>query len=119
MGDLSRNFDRKEFACECGCGFDEVSPDLVALLQKCRDRIGVPIVINSGCRCPYHNSVVGGVVNSAHTRGTAADVACNTSGLRLNLVGCFTNYFDRIGIGKTFIHVDVDTELPQEVMWLY
>jgi hypothetical protein len=25
----------------------------------------------------------------------------------------------RIGIGKTFIHVDVDDTLPQNVMWLY
>ena len=27
--------------------------------------------------------------------------------------------FTRIGVAKTFIHVDCDMELPQEVMWMY
>ena len=27
MGDLTKNFSRSEFACKCGCGFDDI--DLV------------------------------------------------------------------------------------------
>jgi len=27
--------------------------------------------------------------------------------------------FDRIGIGATFIHVDIDESKPQDVLWEY
>lgn len=43
------------------------------LLQPLRDRLGEPIAITSGYRCPGVNRLVGGVVNSQHTRGEAAD----------------------------------------------
>lgn len=72
--DLSKNFSRYEFACKCGCGFDRVNPRLVHLIQEIRDEIGEPVVIYSGCRCAKHNMAVGGVVDSAHTTGEAADI---------------------------------------------
>ena len=74
MGDISKNFSRSEFACHCGCGYDEVSTNLVRALQKLRDRIGKPMVVISGCRCSRHNRAVGGAKASQHLRGTAADV---------------------------------------------
>lgn len=67
------NFTRSEFACKCGCGFDQIDLELVALCQKLRDRFGGPVVISSGCRCPEHNRRVGGKVNSRHLLGRAVD----------------------------------------------
>ena len=55
MGDLSKNFSRSEFECSCGCGFDDVSVELVELLQEIRDEIEEPIAITSACRCKEHN----------------------------------------------------------------
>ena len=43
------------------------------VLQPLRDRFG-PIRINSGYRCPELNEAVGGVANSHHLRGEAADI---------------------------------------------
>ena len=43
------------------------------VLQPLRDRFG-PIRINSGYRCPELNKAVGGVANSQHMRGEAADI---------------------------------------------
>jgi len=43
------------------------------VLQPLRDRFG-PIRINSGYRCPELNGAVGGVKNSQHMRGEAADI---------------------------------------------
>ena len=43
------------------------------VLQPLRDRFG-PIRINSGYRCPELNEAVGGVANSQHMRGEAADI---------------------------------------------
>jgi uncharacterized protein YcbK (DUF882 family) len=72
MGDLSRNFSRSEFACP-HCGEVEIDPLLVATLQRIRDKAG-PVVVTSGYRCPVHNEAVGGVNNSQHIYGRAADI---------------------------------------------
>jgi len=29
------------------------------------------------------------------------------------------NYFNRVGIGQDFIHIDLDPNKNKEVMWLY
>lgn len=48
--------------------------NLALLLQKIRDKYGKSIIISSGFRCPKLNSVVGGVSNSDHVYGAAADI---------------------------------------------
>ena len=56
MGDLTRNFSRWEFACSCGCGFDDVSYNLLDYLEITRAFFGnKPITITSGCRCEEYN----------------------------------------------------------------
>mgnify|MGYP000181511648 CR=1 FL=1 len=78
MGDLSKNFNRSEFACKgknC-CGHSAaVHPDLVDALQTLRDRIGKPLSITSGFRCNRHNKAVGGAKASKHMDGTAFDIS--------------------------------------------
>ncbi|GAH42080.1 unnamed protein product [marine sediment metagenome] len=74
MGDLSANFDRDEFSCGCGCGKVAVRLPLIAALQELRDLVKVPIVITSGYRCTAFNRSVGGVSNSYHIAGMAADI---------------------------------------------
>lgn len=73
MGDLTENFSRWEFACKCGCGFDDINICLVNRLQVVRDIIQVSIIINSGCRCKAHNKAVGGSSVSFHLTGEATD----------------------------------------------
>lgn len=43
------------------------------VLDPIRDRINTPILITSGYRCPKINRLVGGVDNSQHMSGCAAD----------------------------------------------
>jgi hypothetical protein len=80
MGDLSKNFSRCEFSCQCGCGFDRIKPELVEQIQRFRNFLWisngreVPVRICSGCRCPGHNEAIGGTRNSLHVQGNAADV---------------------------------------------
>jgi hypothetical protein len=58
-------------------GVDEVC-NLCALvhnvLQPLRDAMGESIKIGSGYRCPQLNKAVGGVSNSQHIKGEAADL---------------------------------------------
>jgi hypothetical protein len=79
----SEFFTREEFRCQCGgkyCdGFPvEPEPDLVRFCNKFRRRLCVPVTIvesgGSGVRCPQHNAAVGGVANSKHLYGKAADL---------------------------------------------
>ena len=68
------NFTRDEFAGKCGCGFDEIDPLLVSTLQRLRDEVQRPVVVNSGCRCRSHNAAVNGSKTSQHLKGKAADI---------------------------------------------
>lgn len=42
-------------------------------LEAVRERLGVPVIISSGYRCPELNKAVGGQPNSQHLTGQAAD----------------------------------------------
>jgi|SRR3989338_9474073 len=119
MGDLSKYFDRKEFACKCGCGFDDVHPRLIERLEAVRELYCEPLLITSGCRCAKHNEASGGKEDSAHLRGLAADIQVSNSRERYELLIFLLNRFYRIGIAKTFIHVDVDTLKDKDVCWMY
>ncbi len=67
-------FKREEFTCKCGCGTNKTVSKLVETLDVIRAKVGVPVTVISGTRCPKHNASVGGVANSAHTTGEAADI---------------------------------------------
>ena len=71
-----KNFEPTEFRCNCGrCTGYPTWMKQVELkhLQKIRNHYGKPMTITSGLRCSYENSRVGGVANSGHTKGYAAD----------------------------------------------
>lgn len=64
-------------------GIDNTPPawarqNLVALVQNVldplREAYGKPIYVTSGYRCPRLNAAVGGVANSNHMKGLAADI---------------------------------------------
>lgn len=114
---LSANFMASEFACKCGCGFGmkpgDVDPRLVIGLQTIRRWLGVPLTVNSGCRCPAWNKKQGGVENSFHIQGIAADI---TGAPIEEIIHCAEQIpvFKNGGIGrypkKNFVHLDVRGE---------
>lgn len=85
MGDLSGNFSRREFACECGCGLDTVDARLLFMMQASCDHfaqvLGVPKVkatVSGPNRCKKHNAAVQKSLglpanDSQHSRCRAAD----------------------------------------------
>lgn len=112
--------------CKDGCGKSNISLDLVDRLQRLRTLLGRPIEINSGCRCMAHNIAVGGVSDSAHVcdngkDGEAADIKITDPILLWAMVNIIFTYnlFDRIGVGKSLLHVDVSKSLPHPRIWVY
>lgn len=88
MGTITKDFSYKEFEASqtaerggiCNVITSSAVRDAVKelaerVLQPLRDRVGHPLRINSGYRCPDLNRAVGGVPASQHVRGEAADVA--------------------------------------------
>lgn len=114
MGDLTKNFSRAEFACKCGCGYDDIDEDLVKLLQGLRNWWRRPVRINSGCRCAEHNADVGGAPASKHVLGIAADVTVD--GIPPEEVyrwlECLLGEAGGLGKYETFTHVDVRANGP-------
>lgn len=53
---------------------ENLSKLCVFILQPIRDRYGKPLHISSGFRCKKLNQKVGGVTNSQHQYGEAADI---------------------------------------------
>ncbi len=115
-----RYFQPHEFACRCGCGkgFADMDPHLLALLDAARDKAGLPMQLTSAFRCPAHNRAVGGVADSSHTKGMAVDIRCADSRSRFVLIPTLVAVgFRRIEAAPTWIHVDVDPDKPQDVLF--
>lgn len=75
MGDISLNFNRKEFECNCGCKQDTVDFQLISTLEILREVFeGKAIHINSGNRCVEYNKKIGGTPRSQHLLSKAADI---------------------------------------------
>jgi len=99
MGDLSRNFSRKEFACKCGCGFDTVDAELINVMQmNVRDRFG-KILVPSGCRCYTHNIKSGGSKSSQHLKGKACDFIATEHDMEYIYDYLCNKFPDKFGIG--------------------
>ena len=99
---------------------DMMEEDFLERLDLVRDLYGAPIQVTSGYRTIEHNERVGGVKNSSHLLGWAADLHVGNSRNRYMLLNaCLEAGFLRIGIGANFIHVDCDPEKSQVQMWTY
>lgn len=114
--ELTKDFNKIEFESKDGSEMTETAFNNIKLvavnLQKIRDHINKPIVVNSGYRSPQHNKKIGGVTNSYHTKGLAADIV--VKGMRTkNLAaiirkmmknGCLNK--GGVGLYNNFVHVD-------------
>lgn len=115
-------FKPAEFDCKCGAcnmGYSDMDVQFVQKLDLARSIAKTAFVITSGFRCFDHNRRVGGIEESAHLTGNAADIACTRSHERFLIVSALLKVgFDRILIYDTFIHVDNDKTKPTKVLWI-
>lgn len=89
-------------------------------LVRARTTAGIPFEVNSGFRTPARNRKVGGKADSPHLAGHAADIHVVNSRPRfLILKAAVEAGINRIGIGRTFIHLDYDPSKDPDVTWLY
>ncbi len=90
------------------------------MLDAARGFANMPFVINSAYRTEAHNRRVGGVDSSAHTTGHAVDIRVKGGRQKYLIIrACMQAGFNRIGISRTFVHVDNDPDKPENVIWTY
>ena len=135
------NFKQKEFLCNCGCGEYRINHQLVKALDMAvsemkRDRKGFVCIVTSGCRCQKKNdSLAGSVKNSSHLvkvtnkilgdgskqelvkECLAVDMSCPTSEMRYFMLPYLMRYFRRIEVSDRHIHIDIDYDKPQNVLF--
>jgi zinc D-Ala-D-Ala carboxypeptidase len=116
---LTTHFKLDEFRCQCCGKVDPVTAlQMAELLELVRVDTG-PITIVSSFRCPAHNAQVGGVRDSMHLLGLAVDFKIKADSDRyIALKSLLRLGWLRVGIGKSYLHVDRrPTHRP--VIWTY
>ena len=118
---MSKYFKAAEFArCTPACSIDQMDEEFLALMDRVRVAAGIPLVVNCAYRSRIWELQHGRSGASAHCKGKAMDIRCNTSQNRYKIIAAALKCgITRIGVGKTFVHLDNDTSLPQNVIWDY
>ena len=98
-------------------GASPVDGRLIQALEEFRDRVGMPVRINSGFRCLVYYRRVGSPDSSQHPRGDAADIG-RLPGMAIDDMIVIADRFEAFangGIGRyeSFIHVDVRPNGPK------
>ena len=109
---ISKNFRLSEFRPgRHSYEFIRISPALIEALEDIRERAGRPVQVTSGYRPPDYNREVGGVSNSTHIDGLAADIYCDGLTTEQLYDICEQVIGKRGGVGyypkSGFIHVDL------------
>jgi zinc D-Ala-D-Ala carboxypeptidase len=88
-------------------------------LEQIRALLGAPMHIDSGYRCPALNKAVGGVLNSAHLDGYAADFVAPEYGTPLQVARAIAGSgipFDQVIQEGTWVHVSFDPRLRRNAL---
>ena len=120
-------FKLSEFDCSCkeNCKGEPMKEEFLKMLDQARETAGIPFKITSGIRCKIYNDDLikrgyKASKNSSHLKGVAADISCKDSSSRFKIINSLLLAgFTRVGISDTFIHVDLDKEKSQRVIWTY
>lgn len=122
-----RHFRMSEFVCRCGCGLNDIEDEFVDMLDELRARVGFPLQVSSGFRCPDHNERVSSTGRTGpHTTGWAADLLVARE--RAVTVLQEALYMDFTGFGLNqkgavrFIHLDALSDAqgrPRPTIWTY
>lgn len=113
-------FTEKDFKkCVPSCSLSDMDFSFMCLLDLARGFAGVPFVLNSAYRSVDWELTHGRAGTSSHCKGVAVDIRCSSTVQRYIIVrSLILAGFSRIGISKSFVHVDLDASKP-DCIWLY
>lgn len=93
-------------------------------LEQVRKIIAAPIIITSGYRCQELNKAIGGVYNSAHISGLAADFISPVSGTPLQICRHLSTYMDTLQLDQlifeqSWVHIGLCETPPRKQILTY
>ena len=98
---------------------ENMNKDFLFVLDEAREFAGIPFVINSAYRSPNHPLSIKNP-SSSHIKGLAVDIKATDNATRFKIVEALISVgFTRIGIADTFVHVDLDFDKRQNIIWTY
>lgn len=113
-------FKESEFNCNGKPCFDKMNKNFIDKLDYARSFTKTSFQITSSWRSEEHNKSVGGSETSSHLKGLAVDISAKSSNEKYEIIkALLIAGLKRIGIAKTFIHVDYDYSKPQYLIWTY
>ena len=117
----AKYFSESEFcACTPSCSLQDMDQEFMNKLDQLRELAGIPLVINSAFRSVQYEKTKGRNGTSAHVLGLAIDIRCNNSQNRFKVLESALKLgFKRIGVAKSFIHLDISKKHSQNVVWTY
>lgn len=117
----AKYFTEAEFRrCTPPCSLQDMRQELMTRLDNARQMAGIPFVLNSAYRSVAYEKTKGRAGTSSHCKGLAVDIRCNSDANRWKVVAALMdNGFTRIGIGRTYVHADLDPDKTQRVIWHY
>lgn len=107
---VSEHFKAREFAQkDYQCDKILIESELLKVLEDVRTHFNKPVIITSGYRTAEYNKKIGGVKNSQHTKGAAADIKVSAIPAKEVQKYLQSKYPDKYGIGSylNFTHIDV------------
>ena len=127
MGDLTRNFSMREFACrgKCGaiCRSLRMSDEFMQKLQALRDLVGKSITITSGIRCEKYNATIPGAAKQSwhiprNGVACAADIRTTRDDKDVLALYAAADHLGFKGIGLYKGRIHVDTRPTKRARWV-
>ena len=118
----AKYFKEAEFKrCTPSCSLQDMDQKLMDALDALRALAGIPLKLSCAYRSVAWDKKKGRDGKSAHCKGLAVDIVCNSSATRWKIINAAIDLgIRRIGIGKNFIHIDIDSSKDsQDVIWHY
>lgn len=102
------------------CDMSSLKVAAIQMMNGIGSHLSFHPVINSAFRSSAWDKAKGRSGDSAHCHGYAFDIRCINSRQRYEIVrAALLIGVPRIGIGRTFVHVDCDPAKSQHVIWHY
>lgn len=108
--------------CNPPCEVSDLHPELVDRIILAQKMCGEQFIVTSGYRSQVYERSKGRKGSSSHAKipGLAVDISAVNSHLRFKVVAALLYAgFPRLGIGKTFIHADIDETKPHPIIFHY
>lgn len=114
-------FKESEFQqCTPACSLQDMQQSMMNCLDHLRAQCGFPFKINSAYRRRTYEIEKGRSGSSSHTKGLAVDIHCIDEAKRMKIIKYALDMgISRVGISRTYIHLDIDGTKKQSIIWVY